>query len=59
MNYGGQIQEASKGKNVSNGTRDHSCDILKKNVATFCLHTINFHEAKLKHNELISLAEEI
>lgn len=29
-------QEVSEGSNISNYVRDHSDDILAKNVATFC-----------------------
>lgn len=49
-------QEVSKGKNISSWHREHSCDILAKNVAT-CLK--NLPEAKLKSFGLASLTEEI
>jgi hypothetical protein len=36
--------------------RDHSCDILVKNVAAFCL---ALFEAKVKRFRLIALAKEL
>lgn len=35
VNSRGPAQEASKGNNISNWDRDHSCEILAKNVAAF------------------------
>ena len=38
--------------------RDHSCDVLAKNEASFCPCPKNLSEAKLKSFELMALAEE-
>ena len=36
VNSGGLAQEVSEGNFISNVVKDHSCDILAKNVADFC-----------------------
>lgn len=36
IEYGDLAQEASEENNVSNQTRDNSCDILAKIVVAFC-----------------------
>lgn len=36
LNYGGQDQEVSEGKNFSKWPISHSCGILTRNIATFC-----------------------
>ena len=36
LNCGGLAQEVSEEKNFSMLLRNHSCDMLMKNVATFC-----------------------
>lgn len=51
-------QEVSEGNNISNWPRDHSCDILTKNVAHFCPCPENL-QVILKSTGFISLAEEV
>lgn len=46
---GGPSQEVSEGKNISKWPRDHSCNILSKNMAAFCHCPKNVPEAKLKN----------
>ena len=48
MNHGGSPQDVSKKKNNSNYSRDHSSDILAKNVPAFCTWPDDLPEAKLK-----------
>ena len=47
VNYGAPAQEVSE-KNIIQWCRDHSCDILSKNVIDFCPCPKNLPEAKLK-----------
>jgi hypothetical protein len=35
LNFGNLAQEVSEGKNIKMWPRDHSCNILAKNVAAF------------------------
>jgi len=37
VDYDGPAQDVSEEKNISRWSKDHSCDILVKNVAAFCL----------------------
>ena len=55
MDYGSPAQEVSKGNDIG----DHYCDILAKNVITFCLCLKYLLEAKLKSFGLMAPAEEI
>ena len=48
LNCGGLAQEVPGEKNTNLCHRDHSCDILPKNVADFCLGLKSLPEAKLK-----------
>lgn len=48
LNYEGPNQEVSKGKNNNSWSRDNSCHILAKNVATFCHCPKNMAEANRK-----------
>jgi hypothetical protein len=48
-----------RGNRINNWAKEHSCDILAKNVAVSCPHPKNSSEVQLKSNGLISLAEEI
>ena len=57
VHYEGQAQEMSKEDKTSNWARDHSYDILAKNVAPFYLCTKNLLKAKSKSMGQISLAE--
>ena len=41
-------QEVLEGRNISKWPRDHSCDILTKNVTGLCPCSINLPETKLK-----------
>ena len=52
-------QDVSEKKRIRKFPRDCSCDILVKNVTTFCSCLKNLPEAKLKTFGLIALAEEI
>ena len=45
MNYRGLTQEVSEEKNLSMLPRDHSCDILVKNMTGFCPCPKNLPEA--------------
>jgi hypothetical protein len=56
---GGLAQEVSEEKNSSKRTKEHSCNILAKNMAAFFPCLKNMPEAKLKSFELMTLAEEI
>ena len=48
LNWGDLAQEVSE-ENTSMWLRDHSCDILLKNVAAFCPCPKNLPEANLKN----------
>ena len=52
-------QEVSEGKNIIDWSRDHSCDVLVKNVAGFYSCSKNHPKTKLKSLGLMALAEEI
>lgn len=52
-------QETSEGGDISNWTRDRTCDSLMKNGVSFSPCTKNLPEAKLKSMGQISLAVEI
>lgn len=54
MSYEGSVQKVSEEKNI----RDHSCDVLTKNVAAFCpLSKKNLSKTKLKRFGQMSLVE--
>lgn len=55
----GPCQEASGRKTIGKWPKDHSGDILTKNVAGFCSFPKNLHGAKMKSFELIVVAEGI
>ena len=55
MNCGGLPQEVSEEKNFSVLPRDHSCDILIKNVAVFCSSSKSLPEAKVESFGLMLL----
>ena len=57
-NSGGLAQEVSE-KNFSMLPGDRSCDILVKNMVTFCPHLKSLPEAKVKRFRLIALTKEI
>lgn len=48
MNYSGPAQEVSEEHNISNEAKNQSCNILAKNVASFCPCSKNLLVAKLK-----------
>jgi len=50
--YGVPAQNVAEGTNLSSCARDHSCDILVKNVAASAL-LPNLPEAKLKSNDFL------
>jgi hypothetical protein len=50
-------QKVLERNNFSNWARDHSYDILAKNMVALCLCITNFSEAKFKSNGIISLVE--
>jgi hypothetical protein len=52
-------QEISKEKNFRMWHKDCFCDILVKNVATFCPYLKSLPEAKVKRLRLIALTKEI
>lgn len=58
MDYSGAAQEVSEKHNISNEAKNQSCNILAKNVASFCPCSKNLLVAKLKKFGLISLAED-
>jgi hypothetical protein len=47
VNSGGLAQEVSEGNFISNVVKDHSCDILAKNVTAFCSCPKNLTRVKL------------
>lgn len=51
--------QVSEEKIISKCPRDHSCDVLAKNVAAFCPFPKNLLEAKLKSFRLMALTERI
>jgi hypothetical protein len=58
---GGSAQETSEGNDISSisSKKDHFCDTLARNMATFCTCPKTFPETNPKGHGLISLAEEI
>jgi hypothetical protein len=59
VDCGASDQEVLEWKNISIGTRDHSCDILTKNVADICPYPIYLPVAEYKSNGLTFLVKEI
>ena len=59
MNYVELAQEYSEGKNFSVLPRNHSCDILVKEMTAFCPCPKSLPEGNMKNFGLIPLAEEI
>ena len=59
LNCTGLDEDISEKKIFSREPRNHSCDILVKNVAAFCLWLKSLPAAKMKSLKLIPLAEEI
>lgn len=59
LNCGGLAQEVSEEKTFSMCPRDCSCDIMLKNVSTFCPCLKSLPEAKVKRFRLITLSKEI
>lgn len=56
----GPVQDVIERQNINNLLREHSCDILTKNVAgIFCPCPKNLPEAKLNTIGLMGLTEEI
>jgi hypothetical protein len=55
LNHGVLAQEVSEEKNF----RDHSCDILVKNVAAFCPCLKSLPETKVKRFKLISMTKKV
>jgi hypothetical protein len=58
VNSGVPVQKVSERKNIRKQIRDY-CNILAKQMDTFCLSPKNLPKIKLKSFGLISLAEEI
>lgn len=58
LKCGDPVQQVLEGKNRK-WPRDHSCDILAKNMAAFCLCPKYLTEAKFKSLGLMVLAREI
>jgi len=57
LNYGCLAQEVSEEKNFSMLPRNHSCDILVKNVFAFCPCSKSLPEAKVKRFRLFPLSK--
>lgn len=57
VEFGDLAQKASEENNVSNQTRDNSCDSLAKTVVAFCPCPKSLSEANVKSFVLTLLAE--
>lgn len=58
LNCGGLAEEISEGMNINKWPKDHSCDILARDMAIFDPCTKSLSETKIEEFRLMVLAEE-